>query len=73
MPGALNELRRRIARLRQQPEHSVLPDSALREIIRLRPQTMEEFAAIGGVGERKAALYGDDFLLLIRIYRKAQQ
>ncbi len=73
LPGALNELRRRIARLRQQPEHSVLPDSALREIIRLRPQTMEEFAAIEGVGERKAALYGDDFLLLIRIYRKAQQ
>ena len=40
---------------------------------RLLPQTMEELAAIEGIDERRAALYGEDFLLLIRVYRKAQE
>ena len=68
--GALRELRGRIAALRGIPPHTVFSDGALRLMAERLPATPEELSALDGVGERRCALYGDDFLTIIRVYAK---
>lgn len=68
--GALQDLRTRIAFLYRVPEHDVFSDAALRQMTLLMPESPEGLAAIEGIGQRQADLYGEDFLMLIRIYRK---
>ena len=62
----LRALRRRIADKKRTPAYVVFTDAALRDMARKRPVTHEAFLDVHGVGERKAAQYGDLFLGAIR-------
>jgi ATP-dependent DNA helicase RecQ len=63
---ALRALRRRIADERGVPPYLVFSDASLRDMARLRPRTAEAFLEIKGVGEWKAAEFGQRFLAAIR-------
>ena len=62
----LRQLRREIAAERGVPPYVVLHDSTLRELARLRPATLSQLLLVRGIGERKAADYGERLLALLR-------
>ncbi|MBV6273034.1 DNA helicase RecQ [Alcaligenaceae bacterium CGII-47] len=47
------------------PAYVIFHDATLREIARIRPQTMDELAGISGVGVRKLEAYGADILACV--------
>jgi ATP-dependent DNA helicase RecQ len=59
---ALRKLRRELAREQGLAAYMVFADRTLLEMAEQRPATLDELRAIHGVGERKAALYGEVFL-----------
>ena len=61
----LRELRLRIARARGVPPYVVFHDTTLREMARLRPRTLDALHTIYGLGERRIADYGQQFLDVI--------
>lgn len=63
MFAALKELRLHLAA--GKPAYTVLPDAALEAIVRLRPTSLQELAAVRGVGPSKLRLYGDAFLTAV--------
>ncbi len=63
---ALRALRRELAERQNVPPYVVFHDATLAEMVALRPQTLEDFARVSGVGERKLAAYGAAFLEKIR-------
>jgi ATP-dependent DNA helicase RecQ len=63
---ALRGLRRRIADERGVPPYLVFSDASLRDMARLRPRTPGAFLEVKGVGEWKAAEFGERFLAAIR-------
>ena len=64
----LRALRKRIAAERGLLAYMVFGDETLRDMARKRPVTRQAFLAVRGVGEVKAAQYGERFLALIRDY-----
>ena len=56
----LRVLRRQLAA--GKPAYTVLPDSTLREIARVRPTSLDELAAVKGVGPAKLKQYGPAIL-----------
>jgi len=66
---ALRALRRELAEKQNVPPYVVFHDATLAEMVALRPQTLEAFAHISGVGERKLAAYGAAFLDVVRAHR----
>ncbi|MDD2769085.1 MAG: DNA helicase RecQ [Methylococcus sp.] len=69
---ALRGLRRQLADEQEVPPYVILHDAVLIEMVERRPETHVQLARIPGIGERKLALYGDDFLALIREYEEAE-
>ena len=65
---ALRALRRKLAEKQGVPPYVVFHDATLAEMVALRPQSLTEFANISGVGERKLAAYGEDFVGVICDY-----
>jgi len=65
---SLRQLRREIAEARGVPAYVIFNDASLREMARLRPVTLESFAAIRGVGEQKLKDLGGGFVAHIRDY-----
>jgi len=63
---ALRKLRLDIARQSGVPPYVVFHDRSLREMALYRPDTMDGFLDIAGVGESKAQRYGEVFLDCIR-------
>lgn len=63
MFAALKELRLHLAA--GKPAYTVLPDAALEAIVRLRPTSLQELAAVRGVGPSKLRLYGEAFLTAV--------
>ena len=63
---ALRGLRRKLATTQGVPPYVVFHDATLAEMVALRPQSLGEFAQISGVGERKLAAYGAEFVAVIR-------
>ncbi|MBI1321420.1 MAG: DNA helicase RecQ [Candidatus Hydrogenedens sp.] len=61
----LRELRRTLAAERGIPPYMVFGDASLRDMARVRPLTPDAFHHVRGVGDRKAAEYGDVFLRAI--------
>jgi ATP-dependent DNA helicase RecQ len=68
----LREVRTRIARERGVPPYVIFHDTTLRQLAERRPQTLDDLHDIYGVGVKKAADFGDDFLDAIRLYGKPQ-
>jgi len=65
---ALRELRRAEAIRRTVPAYIVFGDAALRDMARLRPSTVERFLDVHGVGQQKAADFGELFVTCIVDY-----
>ena len=63
---ALRECRRLLADEQGVPPYVIFHDSTLVAMCSSLPNSMEEFAALSGVGERKLAKYGAHFLQAIR-------
>jgi len=69
--AALKALRGAMARAQSQPAYVVFPDRSLIEMAAERPRTLEDFAAIHGVGAAKLQKYGATFLAVIRDHSDA--
>ena len=65
---ALRKLRRDLAQERSVPAYVVFGDQSLRDMARSRPITLDAFRQVSGVGEKKLAEYGDEFVTAIRQY-----
>ncbi|HOF71044.1 MAG TPA: DNA helicase RecQ [Verrucomicrobiota bacterium] len=61
----LRMVRRRMAERRGLPAYMILHDSALREMARRYPRSIEELAEIARVGSRRASQFGEEFLKVI--------
>ncbi len=64
----LRELRKDKATERQVPAYVVFNDAALRDMARVRPSQTTSFHRVHGVGEKKLAEYGEEFMRRIREY-----
>jgi ATP-dependent DNA helicase RecQ len=62
----LRAVRMQIARSRGVPPYVVFHDTTLREMARLRPQSLEALRTVYGVGARKAEDLGEHFLTALR-------
>lgn len=63
---ALRELRLGLSKEVDVPPFVIFHDSTLREMARVRPTTIAEFAGISGVGKHKLERYGEAFVSVIR-------
>ena len=61
----LRELRRTIAQEIGKPPYIVFSDKTLRDMVRVKPITDDQFLAVNGVGESKLDLYGQRFMQTI--------
>ena len=64
----LRQLRKQLADAQNVPPYTVFADSSLRLMAQQRPQTLDQFAKISGVGRYKLEQYGDRFTQEIRAY-----
>jgi ATP-dependent DNA helicase RecQ len=62
----LRAVRLQIARARGVPPYVIFHDNTLREMARLRPQTLDQLRTVYGVGARKAEDLGEMFLQALR-------
>ncbi len=69
----LRSLRKRLADAQSLPPYIVFADSSLRQMAQQRPQTLNDFAHISGVGRRKLEQYGQAFVAEICDYCQAQE
>ena len=65
---ALLDKRREIADAQNVPNYTIFQDATLMMMIESKPETLEEFVEISGVGEHKLKLYGEAFLSIIRVF-----
>jgi ATP-dependent DNA helicase RecQ len=65
---ALRARRLELARKQAVPPYVVFHDATLAEMVERRPQTLSDLAHISGVGERKLAAYGADFIAIVRAH-----
>ena len=63
--NALYAQRKRLAGKQNIPAFMVLSDATLREMVEKKPLSTDELLNISGVGEKKAARYGNAFLRII--------
>ena len=62
----LRALRLDIARELGKPPYIVFSDKTLRDMVRIRPVTGEQFSQVNGVGALKLETYGERFMEVIR-------
>jgi ATP-dependent DNA helicase RecQ len=62
----LRVLRKQLADTQGLPPYVIFHDATLREMVAKRPQSLDQFAAIRGVGEGKLARYGEQFIAALR-------
>lgn len=62
----LRILRRELAETQGVPPYVIFQDAVLDEMIRVRPSTLTEFAALSGVGQKKLERYGEAFLQALK-------
>jgi ATP-dependent DNA helicase RecQ len=59
---ALRVLRRKLANDENKPPFMIFSDTTLHEMVRLKPQTLNELLEVSGVGQHKLTHYGQCFL-----------
>jgi ATP-dependent DNA helicase RecQ len=64
----LREWRRNTAKEQGMPAYVVLHDTTLEEICTIRPSSIAKLLTITGIGERKAATYGQEILAALQRY-----
>ena len=62
---ALRALRKSISDAHNIPPYTVFHDAALMEMVERQPTNLAEFATIHGVGDKKLANYGEEFIEVI--------
>ncbi|WP_031435434.1 DNA helicase RecQ [Methylomarinum vadi] len=67
--NALRARRRELADEQDVPPYVIFHDATLMEMLERKPRDHRQMALISGVGERKLALYGDEFLAVIDEFR----
>ena len=65
---ALRARRRELAEEQGVPPYVIFHDASLVEMAERRPRTLDEFAAIPGVGAMKLERYGETFLAIVRTH-----
>jgi ATP-dependent DNA helicase RecQ len=65
---ALRELRMELANAADIPAFVVFSDATLRDMCRKMPQTEEAFLSVSGVGEKKLAAYGKQFIGAVQAF-----
>jgi ATP-dependent DNA helicase RecQ len=68
----LRDVRLRLARERGVPPYVIFHDTTLRDMAQKRPKTIADLHEIYGVGAKKAADFGDEFLDAIRTFGKPE-
>ena len=63
-------MRLKIARDRGVPPYVIFHDTTLRDMAGRQPSTLDDLHEIYGVGAKKAADFGDQFLDAIRTHRR---
>jgi ATP-dependent DNA helicase RecQ len=58
----LRAVRLRLARARNVPPYVIFHDTTLRELARVKPRSVAELGGIYGIGESKAARFGQEFI-----------
>jgi ATP-dependent DNA helicase RecQ len=66
---ALRNKRRELAEKQDVPPYIIFHDACLMSMMERKPSTLEQLSRLPGVGERKLALYGTQFLAVIDEYR----
>nr|WP_245526899.1 ATP-dependent DNA helicase RecQ [Coriobacterium glomerans] len=69
----LRGVRTTFATQRQLPPYMICSDAALRGMCRLRPATRAQLLDVNGIGEKKAAEFGEEFLAEIVAFERAQR
>ena len=69
---ALRAFRIETAREAKVPPYVVASDRTLRDIVALRPATMEELQLVHGIGPSKSDKYGDAILRVVRSSRASE-
>ncbi len=67
---ALKALRLSLAQEQGVPPFVIFHDSTLASMVSVRPDTLEAFATLNGVGVQKLQQYGDEFVALLKQYPK---
>ncbi|MBN3561804.1 DNA helicase RecQ [Aliamphritea spongicola] len=70
---ALRELRMQLSKEQDVPPYVIFHDATLMEMVMYRPQTHQQMGRLSGIGDKKLALYGDDFLAVIHDHASSQQ
>ncbi|NBV87187.1 MAG: hypothetical protein EBS01_13205 [Verrucomicrobia bacterium] len=65
----LRAVRRTLADARNVPPYIIFPDVTLRHLAARQPASLEEFAEIPGVGERKLRDFGEAFLTAVSAWK----
>lgn len=65
----LKEVREKLARKEKVPPYIVFSDKALLEMVRTEPLSIEAFAEVEGVGEKKTVKYWKPFVTAIRKFK----
>ncbi len=63
---ALRARRMELARLQDVPPYVIFHDKTLLAMVEHRPQSLDEFGQLSGVGSVKKARYGEDFLAVVQ-------
>ncbi|MBQ7322320.1 MAG: DNA helicase RecQ [Clostridia bacterium] len=71
--GVLKRLRMELSLMEKVPPYVIFSNASLADMATRRPRTYEEFLEISGVGEVKAARYGDVFLSAITEYLMGEE
>ncbi len=71
--AALKMLRLEFSERENVPRYMIFSNAALEDMGRKRPRTLEEFLDVNGVGNTKAAKYGEAFLKVIAEYEKKEE
>lgn len=70
---AMREKRKQLANAQDVPPFMIFHDATLMKMIEVQPSNQQQLLAISGIGEKKLALYGDDFLAVLESFRNAQK
>jgi len=62
----LRALRRRLAEEESKPSFLIFSDATLHDMMRVKPQTIDQMLLVSGVGQRKLTQYGHYFLELLK-------
>ncbi|HBP41243.1 MAG: DNA helicase RecQ [Vreelandella alkaliphila] len=70
---ALRQHRKALAEAQGVPAYVIFHDATLAELVEQKPQSLEALGAISGIGARKLADYGEDFLAVILAHQEIHQ